>query len=218
MKRAVRPVFVCLALLMLLPALQGCFGVALVGATTGVMAVVDRRSIGVQTDDTAIELKAATRLSSALKEVSHVNFTSYNRRLLITGEAPSETVRARIAEEARHIENVQEVLNEVVLSGNSSLASCSNDAFISSKVKARFIDADQFTASHVKVVTEAGVVFLLGIVSEREAVAATRIASTTRGVLKVVSLLVKESDEEIRRIESSIAHSATSTDGAAGGK
>ncbi|MDR0736383.1 MAG: BON domain-containing protein [Zoogloeaceae bacterium] len=218
MKRIVRPVLVCLALLLALPALQGCFGVALVGVTTGVMAVVDRRSIGVQTDDTAIELKAAARLSSALKEVSHVNFTSYNRRVLITGEAPSETVKAQIAEEVRRIENVQGVLNEVVISGNSGLASRSNDAFISSKVKARFVDADQFTASHVKVVTEAGAVFLLGIVNAREAAAAVQIARTTRGVLKVVNVLVIESDEEIRRIENSLANSATSTGGDAGGQ
>ncbi|MDR3159014.1 MAG: BON domain-containing protein [Zoogloeaceae bacterium] len=213
MKRVVRPVLVCLALLLALPALQGCFGVALVGVTTGVMAVVDRRSIGVQTDDAAIELKAVARLPKALREVSHVNFTSYNRRVLITGEAPSEAVKEQIAEEARRIENVQGVLNEVVIAGNSSLASRGNDAFISSKVKARFVDANQFTASHVKVVTEAGVVFLLGIVNEREAAAAVRIASNTQGVRKVVNALVKESDEEIRRIENSLANSATSTGG-----
>ncbi|MDR2625888.1 MAG: BON domain-containing protein [Zoogloeaceae bacterium] len=213
MKRVVRPVLVCLALLLALPALQGCFGVALVGVTTGVIAVVDRRSIGAQTDDAAIELKAAMRLPKALKEVSHVNFTSYNRRVLITGEASSEAVKKQIAEEVLRIENVQGVLNEIVIAGNSSLASRSNDAFISSKVKARFIDANQFTASHVKVITEAGVVFLQGIVNEREAAAAVQIARTTKGVIKVVNALVKESDEEIRRIENSLANSATSTDG-----
>jgi osmotically-inducible protein OsmY len=213
MKHVVRSGLVCLALLLALPALQGCFGVALVGVTGGVIAAVDRRSIGAQTDDTAIELKAATRLSSELKEVSHVNFTSYNRRVLVTGEVPNETVKARITEEVLRIENVQGVLNEVVISGKSTLASRSNDAFVSSKVKARFIDADKFTVSHVKVVTEAGAVFLLGIVNAREAADAVQIARTTQGVLKVVNALVIESDEEIRRIESSIANSASSTNG-----
>ncbi|MDR2366330.1 MAG: BON domain-containing protein [Zoogloeaceae bacterium] len=210
MNRLIRPVLVCLLLLFTLPALQGCFGVALFGATTGVMAVVDRRSIGVQTDDTAIELKAAVRLPDALKRVSHVNFTSYNRRVLLTGEVPDETVKAQIAAEVARIENVLGVLNEIVIAGNSSLASRSNDAFITSKVKARFIDADQFTASHVKVVTEAGTVFLLGIVNAREAEAAVQIARTTKSVMKVVNALVIESDAEIRRIENSIANSATS--------
>ncbi|MDR1351212.1 MAG: BON domain-containing protein [Zoogloeaceae bacterium] len=211
MNRLARPVFICLSLLLALPALQGCFGVALVGVTTGVMAVVDRRSIGVQTDDAAIELKAAARLSESLTKVSHANFTSYNRRVLITGEAPNETVKAQIAAEVARIENVQGVLNEIVIAGNSGLASRSNDAFISSKVKARFIDADQFTASHVKVVTEAGAVFLLGIVNAREAAAAIQVARTTKGVMKVVNALVIESDEEIHRIENSLANSATST-------
>jgi osmotically-inducible protein OsmY len=216
MNRLVRPVLLCLVLLLTLPALQGCFGVALFGAATGVMAVVDRRSIGVQTDDTAIELKAVARLPEALGKVSHINFTSYNRRVLITGEAPSEAVKAQIAAEVARIENVQGVLNEMTISGNSSLASRSNDAFITSKVKARFIDANRFTASHVKVVTEAGVVFLLGIVNAREAADAVQIARTTRNVLKVVNVLVIESDEEIRRIENSLANSASSSSAPAG--
>ncbi|MDR1889105.1 MAG: BON domain-containing protein [Zoogloeaceae bacterium] len=208
--RTLRRVCLALALAAALPALQGCFGIALVGATTGVLAVADRRSIGAQTDDQAIELKAAARLSKSLKEVSHVNFTSYNRRVLITGEAPNETVKAQIAEEAIRIENVQGVLNEMVIAGNSSFASRSNDSYITSKVKARFIDADRFSANHVKVVTEAGVVFLLGIVNSREAQEAVQIARTTSGVQKVVNVLHVESDAEIKRIENSLANSATS--------
>jgi osmotically-inducible protein OsmY len=200
-----------LALAAVLPALQGCFGVALFGATTGVLAIADRRSIGVQTDDEAIELKAVARLPESLKKVSHVNFTSYNRRVLITGEAPNETVKAQIAEEVRRIENVQGVWDELVIAGNSSLASRSSDSYVTSKVKARFIDADQFSANHVKVVTEAGTVFLLGIVNNREAQAAVQIARTTSGVRKVVNVLRVESDAEIRRIENSLANSATSS-------
>jgi osmotically-inducible protein OsmY len=209
--KTLRHICCALALVVLLPiAAQGCFGVALVGATTGALAVSDRRSIGVQTDDEAIELKAVTRLSKSLKDICHVNFTSYNRQVLLTGEAPNEEIKAQIIEEVRRIENVEKVLDELVIAGNSSIASRTNDSYITSKVKARFIDANQFSANHVKVVTEAGAVFLLGIVSEREAQAAAKIASHTSGVRKVVTVFQKKSDEEIRRIDQSLANSASS--------
>ncbi|MDR3323328.1 MAG: BON domain-containing protein [Zoogloeaceae bacterium] len=194
-----------------LPALQGCFGLALTGATMGVLAAVDRRSIGVQTDDEAIELKASARLSKDIKDKSHLNFTSYNRRVLITGEVPDAAFKSRVAEEVMRIENVQGVWNELVIAGNSSLASRTGDSYVTSKVKARFVDANQFTVSHVKVVTEAGAVFLLGIVNEKEAQAAIQVTRTTDGVRKVINLLQIASDAEIRRIEASLANSATST-------
>ncbi|MCX8145981.1 MAG: BON domain-containing protein [Azovibrio sp.] len=194
-----------------LPALQGCFGVAVAGATVGVLAAADRRSLGVQTDDEAIELKATSRLSKDIRDRAHVNFTSYNRRVLLTGEVPDEATKARVADEVSRIENVQGVWNELVVAGNSSLSSRSNDAYITSKVKARFIDANQFAANHVKVVTEAGTVFLLGIVTEREAQAAVQVARTTAGVRKVVNVMQIVSDAEARRIDASIANSASST-------
>jgi osmotically-inducible protein OsmY len=192
-------------------ALQGCFGLALVGATTGALAVSDRRSIGVQTDDEAIELKAVGRLSQSIKDKSHINFTSYNRRVLITGEVPDEATKARVADEVRRIENVQGFWNELVVAGNSTAAARANDTYVTSKVKARFVDADQFSAHHVKVVTEASTVFLLGIVNAREARAAVQVARTTAGVRRVVNVTQVASDEEIRRIDSSIANSASST-------
>ncbi|GHU14044.1 hypothetical protein FACS189441_2810 [Betaproteobacteria bacterium] len=208
--KTLRHVCLMLALAVTLPMLQGCFGIALVGATTGALAVSDRRSIGAQTDDQAIELKASARLSKALKEVSHLNFTSYNRRVLLTGEVPSEAVKAQVAEAVGRIENVQGIYNELAIAGNSSLASRSSDSYVTSKVKARFIDADEFSANHVKVVTEAGTVFLLGIVNQREANAAVQVARTTSGVQKVVNVLKIETDAEIKRIENSLANSATS--------
>lgn len=208
--KTLRRVCLMLALAAALPMLQGCFGIALVGATTGALAISDRRSIGAQTDDQAIELKAASRLSKDLADVSHLNFTSYNRRVLLTGEVPNESVKLRVAEEVSRIENVQGIYNELVISGNSSLASRSSDSYVTSKVKARFIDADEFSANHVKVVTEAGTVFLLGIVNQYEANAAVQVARTTSGVLKVVNVLKIETDAEIKRIENTLANSATS--------
>ncbi|MDR2164719.1 MAG: BON domain-containing protein [Zoogloeaceae bacterium] len=196
-----------------LPALQGCFGLFLGGATVGVLAIADRRSIGVQTDDETIELKAVARLSKDIKDKSHINFTSYNRRILLTGEVPDAATKARVTEEIKRIENVETVWNELVMAGNSSITSRTNDSYLTSKVKARFVDADQFSANHVKVVTEAGTVFLLGIVNNREAGAAIQIARTTQGVRKVVNIMQIGTDDEIRRIDASIANSATSTKG-----
>lgn len=194
-----------------IPALQGCFGVAVAGATAGVLAASDRRSLGVQTDDQAIELKATNRLSAEIQERAHINVTSYNRRVLLTGEVPDEETRLKVAETVRAIENVQGIWNELVIAGKSSLTSRSNDTYITSKVKARFIDANKFGANHVKVVTEASTVFLLGVVTDREAKDAIQVARTTDGVRKVVNVMQIISEAEARRIDASISNSATST-------
>ena len=194
-----------------LPALQGCFGVAVAGATVGVLAATDRRSVGVQTDDEAIELKAVGRLSKEIRDRTHINFTSYTRRVLLTGEVPDEATKAQVADEVSRIENVQGVWNELVVAGNSSLSARSNDAYITSKVKARFIDSNRFAVNHVKVVTEAGAVFLLGIVTDREAQAAIQVARNTAGVRKVINVMQIISDAEARRIDASLANSASST-------
>jgi len=204
----IRPILLCLLLGLALPVLHGCFGIALVGTTTGVMAITDRRSLGTQTDDTAIELKSGNYISQNIKEVSHINLVSYNRRVLLTGEVPSESIKAQVGREVAQIENVLAVWNELVVAGNSSLASRTNDSFITSKIKARFVDANEFSAHHVKVVTEGGTAFLLGIVNSREAEAAVRVTRTTSGVGRVVNMLTVESDAEINRIETSLSNSA----------
>jgi len=187
------------------PALQGCFPVVATGAAVGVMAVIDRRSVGTQTDDETIEWKAGSRLDKYGKD-AHINVTSYNRKLLITGEAINEETRDKIGELARSVENVQQVWNEMAIGPASSLSNRSNDYYITSKVKARFVDGQKFAPQHVKVVTEAGTVFLLGLVNEREAQAAIQITRTTEGVRKVVNLLEVIPETETRRLDS-----ATST-------
>ncbi|MCL2076013.1 MAG: BON domain-containing protein [Betaproteobacteria bacterium] len=205
-----RPILWCLMLGMTMSALYGCFGVALVGTATGVKAIVDRRSLGTQADDTAIALKAGNFLDQEVRKASNINVTSYNRRVLLTGEVPDEATKAQVGRDIARIENVLGVWNELVVAGNSNLTSRANDSFITSKVNARFIDADEVSAHHVKVVTENGAVFLLGIVNSREAAAAIRVARTTSGVRKVVNVLTVESDEEINRIEANITSAADS--------
>ncbi len=176
----------CIALL---PALSGCMAVAVGGAAaTGVMVAEDRRTVGTITEDQGIEFKAASRIDEKVKD-AHVNVTSYNRAVLLTGEVPSAAAKADAERVARAVENVRSVFNELQVSGNSSLQARTNDAVLTSKVKARFVDAGKFSPVHVKVVTENGIVYLLGLVKRQEAADATEIARTTGGVRKVVRTL-----------------------------
>lgn len=180
---------VSLLLLVLVSAsLQGCFPVVAAGVGTGIMMAQDRRTSGAYIEDQAIETKAFDRIGKQYKNAVHVNVTSFNRNVLISGEAPSEAVKAEVGKLVSGIENVHNVSNELIISGPSSLTSRSSDSLITSDVKLRFAGDKRFNADHVKVVTENGTVFLMGIVKRVEADAATEIASTTGGVQRVVKL------------------------------
>ena len=171
----------------LLPLLQGCAAVAIGGAAAagGYLVGEDRRQGPILADDQAIEFKTQNRVGER-HPGAHVNTTSYNRMVLLTGEAPDATAKADIEKIARGVENVRGVYNELQVSGSTSFPARANDSYITSKVKTRFLDARRFNPVHVKVVTEAGTVYLLGIVKKQEANDATEIARTTSGVQKVV--------------------------------
>lgn len=169
-----------------LPLLHGCAAVVVGGAAaTGVMVAEDRRTVGTITEDQGIELKAANRIGEKYRD-AHINVTSYNRMLLLTGEAPDATAKAEIEKIARAVENVRGVYNEIQVAGNSSISARANDSYLTSKVKARFVDAQKFSPIHVKVVTEANTVYLLGLVKRQEANDATELTRTTGGVQRVV--------------------------------
>jgi osmotically-inducible protein OsmY len=170
-----------------LPFLGGCVAAVGGAAVGGVLVAEDRRTVGTITEDQGIELRASSRLDDRLRS-AHINVTSYNRVLLLSGEVPNAAAREEAERIARAVENVRGVYNELAVSGNSSLTVRSNDSFITSKVKARFVDAQKFNPVHVKVVTENSTVYLLGIVRRAEADAATDVARTTGGVQKVVRL------------------------------
>lgn len=185
-----------------LPLLQGCApAIIATGAAVGVMSYQDRRPTAVQTEDEGIEWKAARSVPERFAAASHLNFTSFNRRLMITGEVPSEEAKAAIGEQAAKVAGVKEVFNEVTIGPASSLSVRSNDSYITSKVKGRLVDEKYLSATHIKVVTEAGVAYLMGIVSERESKLAVTIASRTDGVRKVVNLFEVLSDAEIKRLD-----------------
>jgi osmotically-inducible protein OsmY len=189
-------------LLAALPALQGCIPALVTGAAVGVMSAHDRRSTGTQTDDQTIEFKAAFRIPDQYKNFSHVNFTSYNKRLLITGEVPNAEAKAAIEAQARMVDGIREVYNELGVGPMSSLGNRSNDSFITSKLKARLVDSNQVSANHIKVVTERGIAYLMGIVNEREAKVAVAVARTTAGVLKVVNVMEVLDESETQRLDS----------------
>lgn len=174
---------------LVVPALQGCFTVVAAGVTQGVMVAVDRRSVGTQTEDESIEWKASARVSEKFGDKVHVNFTSYNRKVLLSGEVPDEATRVEVDKLTSGVANVEGVYNELVVAPLTSFGNRSNDAYITSKVKSRSIDVGKFNPLHVKVVTEAGTVFLLGLVTQAEADSAVQVARTTAGVKKVVNLL-----------------------------
>jgi osmotically-inducible protein OsmY len=175
-------------MLALAPLVAGCVELAAVGVGAAAISVEDRRTTGAQIEDEGIELRASNRITERFGDKVHVNVTSYNRAVLLTGEAPDARTRDEIGRIAAGVQNVRSVLNEIQIAGISSLASRSNDAFITSKIKARFFDGAKFSPVHVKVVTEAAVVYLLGVVTEKEAADAVEYARTTGGVRKVVKV------------------------------
>ncbi|AKU13696.1 hypothetical protein AzCIB_3803 [Azoarcus sp. CIB] len=184
-----------------LPLLQGCFPLVAGGVGAGAAMVADRRTSGAYVEDEGIEWRTSSALRDRLGDAVHINVTSFNRNVLLTGEAPSEAHRAEAERVAGGIANVKGIVNEVQVAGTSSLTSRGNDSLITSKVKARFVDSAQFSANHIKVVTEAGTVFLLGIVTRREADAATEVARRTDGVRKVVRVFEYITDQQARQLE-----------------
>jgi osmotically-inducible protein OsmY len=169
--------------------LSGCVPL-FVGAAVGGTALVatDRRSVGAQADDEAIELKVGNNIGTGYGDRVHVNVTSYNGIVLLTGEVPEQNLVATIGEIARTTAKVRRVHNELVVAAVSPVGSRTDDSYITSKVKTRFVEANKFSATHVKVVTDRKVVYLMGLVKPDEADAAAQIASTTSGALRVVKL------------------------------
>ena len=169
-----------------LVSLGGCFPLVATGVGAAALMADDRRTSGAYIEDEAIENKALLRAHQRFSDGLHLNVTSYNRLVLLTGEMPSEQARTEIERMVRAIENVRGVQNETIVGPTSTVMIRSNDAVQTSKVKARFVEAGKFRANHVKVVTENSVVYLLGIVKRQEANDATDIARTTSGVQRVV--------------------------------
>lgn len=184
--------FACLLSLMVVTLFTGCVPLVLtgvgVGAGTGALMVEDRRTAGIFIEDERIELRTSRRIKENFGNEVRVTITSYNRNVLLTGEAPNESIKKEIEKLTMSVENVRNIFNEIMITERSSLASRSNDAMITSKVKTRFLNNNVFQVNHVKVVTTNNIVYLLGLVTREEGEAASQIASTTASVAKVVKV------------------------------
>ena len=173
-----------------------------VGAIVGGTAVVatDRRTTGAQVDDTTIQLRVSNELSTALKgQDVHISVNSFERKILLTGEAPNEEVKAQAGEVAARSVNVRAVVNELTVAPPSTFGQRTNDTALGAKVRAAFVNTKQIAFNSVDIVTERGVVYLLGFVTEKEGEVAAYVASRVAGVRQVVKVFDYGSAEEVER-------------------
>jgi osmotically-inducible protein OsmY len=181
--------------------LSACAPLVVGGAAVTALVAVDRRTSGAQLDDQGIELRASNRLKDELGDAhARYNLSSYNRRVLITGEASSEAIKTKVTQIVSGVENVREVINELGVTNSPSLKERASDTLITGRVKASLVDAKDLSASAFKVVTERGTVYLMGRVTQREADRATDIARNTQNVSRVVRVFEIISEQELANI------------------
>jgi len=180
--------FWILATVLLFPVVSGCAAVVVGGVAAGTMVATDRRSSGAYADDESIEWKTSYTIREKFGDKVHVNVTSFNRIVLLTGEAPTEEIRGEIQKIAQGMESVREVRNEIVVGKPTTLATWSDDSYLTTKVMANMLGKKDLNSYYVKVITEDGVVYLMGLVTRKEGDAAAEVASTTTGVRKVVKV------------------------------
>jgi osmotically-inducible protein OsmY len=189
-----------LAAALLATTLSGCAPLLIGGAAVGTLVAVDRRTTGSQLEDETIELRAKSRLGEILGSRAHINITSYNRQVLLTGEVPDAATKQLAEQTVAKVENVRSVVNELGVMSASTLTQRGTDAYITGKIRASLIDAKDLTATAFKVVTERGAVFLMGRVTQRESERATALVRQISGVNRVVRVFEIISEEELARI------------------
>ncbi len=180
--------------------LSACAPVMLAGFAGTAMVASDRRTSGTQLEDETIELRGSARIRDALGERAHVNITSYNRQVLLSGEVATERDKQIVEGLLEKLENVKSVVNELSIMQPTSLSSRSNDLLLSAKVKASLVDSRDLFANAFKVVVERGTVYVMGRVTQREATSATNVIRNVNGVNKVVRLFEIISEEELRNL------------------
>ncbi|MGD9586252.1 MAG: BON domain-containing protein [Brachymonas sp.] len=200
------------ATLVLGSTLTACAPLLVGGAAGGAMLAVDRRTSGAQLDDEGIELRAKNRMASALQERGHLDPVSYNRILLLTGQVPTEADRQQAEAVARTVPNVRNVVNELTVGPAASLSQRTSDSLTTGRVKSALLGTRSLQSGAIKVVTELSTVYLMGIVTPREADLATSTVRDVNGVLKVVKVfeIVNESALNGGTIDSPAAARRTS--------
>ena len=217
LNRSHRAVCTVLAATALAAGLSACAPLIVGGAVMGGVMAVDRRTAGTQIEDEGIELRAGSRIRDTLGARAHVNVTSYNRQVLLTGEVASAQDRQTAEQIVSQVENARSVVNDLAVMPTTTLSQRSNDTFITGKVRASLVDAQDISANSFKVVTERGIVYLMGRVSQREATRATEIARGVSGVSKVVRVFEIISEEELRRMAPKPAPVTTDNSASPGG-
>ena len=180
--------------------LSACAPLVVGGAVVGTMMAVDRRTTGTQVEDEGIELRSANRLSELLGDRGHVNVTSFNRQVLLTGEVKDEAMKAAVEREVKAIDGVASVANELTIAGPATYTARANDSLITTKVKASLVDMKTISATSFKVITERGVVYLMGRVTQREGQVAADVARGVSGVNKVVKIFEYITEDEMRAL------------------
>jgi osmotically-inducible protein OsmY len=188
-----------------LTTLTACFPLAVGGAVMTGMVASDRRTTGTVVEDEGIELRASSRIRESLGDRGHVNVTSYNRQVLITGEVASAQDKQLVEQIVSNVDNVRHIVNELAVLGNSTLTQRSSDSLVTGRVKASLVDAKDLFSNTFKVTTERGTVYIMGRVTAREAARATEVISGTPGVQRVVRILETISEDELARMGSTKA-------------
>ena len=183
-----------------LASLSGCVPLMIGGAVMTGMVALDRRTSGAVVEDEGIEIKAAMRIRENLGERVHINVTSYNRQVLLTGEAPSAQDRQLVEQVVAGVDNVRNIVNEVAILGNSTLTQRSSDSIVTGRVKAALLDARDLFANSFKIVTEHGTTYVMGRVTQREATRATEVITAQSGVQRLVRVLEIISEDELARL------------------
>jgi osmotically-inducible protein OsmY len=181
-------------------ALNGCLPLAATGLAVTTKAALDRRTVGAQAEDTEIELRARNRIAAAVKDWGGVSVTSYNRRVLLTGQVPSEEVKRAVEAAVAPTAGVRAIHNELEIGPRQVFASETRDAALTARIKTSFLEQRVLSVNAVKVVTESEIVYLMGLVSQREGPAYAQVASRVSGVRRVVTLFEYVTEEELKRI------------------
>ena len=191
--------------------LSGCFPLAAGGMAYGALVVTDRRTLGAQTEDTGIEVKARAQLSQEIRQSGGIGVVSFNRKVLLYGQVADDAARRTAEQVVARLENVRTVHNELAVSGRTSIGTAANDTAITTKVKAALVDAKDLQANAFRVVSERGIVYLMGRVTEREARRAAEVARGVSGVQKVVTVFEILSEEELARLGQAVAPPAAAS-------
>ena len=206
MKTMLRYLALGLALLSTLLSVSACFPLVAGGAVMTGFVAVDRRTSGAMLEDQSIELKIGSRIRDALGEKVHISVTSYNRKVLLTGEAPDQQDKERAGEIAKNIDNITSVWNEVGVTSITTLTERTNDLVMAGRIKADLIDAKDLFSNAYKIVVERGTVYVMGRITAREAKRVSSVVSGVTGVKKVVLVHETITEDELANIQAKPAN------------